>query len=149
MVGKAIYDILSNDTDVAAVVNDRIYPNIVGQTKTLPFISYQKISTLPANTKTGESLSEMYRVQVSSFAKEHDAAVELAKKVRNALDQVTGNYYPTGYAIKVTDSFFDGEIDLYDSAAVAFEVAQDYMITAKIYDEGIGAWAIETDFVVS
>lgn len=140
MVGKAIYEILKNDTDVAAVVGTKIYPNIVGQTKDLPFISYQKISTVPSNTKQTISTLDNYRFQISSFSESYDTAVDLAKKVRTALDNFGIKYYSINeYTIKISSIDYDGEIDLRDNSANAFEIAQDYMIKA-IITEGLDDW---------
>ena len=37
-IGKSIYNILANDSDVSALVGTRIFPNVAPQTTTFPFI---------------------------------------------------------------------------------------------------------------
>ena len=39
-IGKAIFNILSNDSDVLALVESRIFPNVAPQTTEFPFIIY-------------------------------------------------------------------------------------------------------------
>ena len=42
-IGKAIFNILSNDSDVLALVESRIFPNVAPQTTEFPFIIYDVI----------------------------------------------------------------------------------------------------------
>ena len=39
-IGKAIYNILSTNSDVSTLVGTRIFPNVAPQTTTFPFIIY-------------------------------------------------------------------------------------------------------------
>ena len=39
-IGKAIYNILSTNSDVSTLVGTRIFPNVAPHTTTFPFIIY-------------------------------------------------------------------------------------------------------------
>ena len=149
MVGVAIYDILKNDTDVAALVGTKIYPIQASETATVPYITYQEISNVPASSKDSVSLLDQLRIQVSSFADTQDNVFSLAKKVRIALDKVTGIYSNDTFITVVRQLDFDGEIHLYLDNAAIFEIAQDYMIWCTENEGGIGVMIIGTDFTIT
>ena len=50
-IGKAIYDILSNDSDVVDRVQNKIYPLIADVDTTFPFIVYKRTGIAPADSK--------------------------------------------------------------------------------------------------
>ncbi|WP_019539802.1 DUF3168 domain-containing protein [Proteiniphilum acetatigenes] len=54
-IGKTIYNLLSSDTDVTDVVDDKIYPLVADINTTFPFIVYRKNSYNPDYTKDGIS----------------------------------------------------------------------------------------------
>jgi len=133
MVGVAIYDILKNDTDVAALVGTKIYPMQTKESDSVPYITYQVISNVPSNTKQTASLIDRYRVQVSCFDTRHDKALLLAKRVRDVLDNhALESYTNDTHTIKISSIDFDGEIELKLDNAEVFEIAQDYDIAAYI-----------------
>ena len=141
MIGVAIYSILSNDTDVKALVTAKIYPMQVKEDDSAPYITYQAISNVPSPTKQTASKLDWYRVQVSCFATRYENAVLLAKKVRDALDNhALESYTNDTHTIKVTSIKFDGEINLGIDSANLFEVAQDYIVTAYISARTFDDW---------
>ena len=91
-IGLAIYNILSNDANVAAVVGTRIYPNVAKQTSDFPFIVYQMTGVTPTDTKDGVSPLDTNTFNVLCFAETYSGAVSLAQRARNALDRKTGTY---------------------------------------------------------
>ncbi len=133
MVGVAIYDILKNDSAVSALVGTKIYPMQAKESDSAPYITYQVISDVPANTKQTAALIDHYRIQISSFATRYDRAELLAKKAKDALDNhALESYTNDTHTIKVTSIKFDDEIPLHDDSANLFEIVQDYMVTAYI-----------------
>tara|TARA_R110002020_G_scaffold1629_3_gene7338 strand:+ start:2399 stop:2845 length:447 start_codon:yes stop_codon:yes gene_type:complete len=103
-IGYAIYDILSNDASVTGLVSTRIYPNVAKQTSAFPFLVYRTISVDPTDTKGGEikggtpdpsdgqSPLDTNTFEVLCFSETYSEAVNLAVKVRAALDRNTGTY---------------------------------------------------------
>ena len=54
IVGKAIYNILSNTTAITDIVGTKIYPEIAPQNETQPYIVYSIVSNNPVETKAEE-----------------------------------------------------------------------------------------------
>ena len=97
-IGKVIYNILSNDSNVAPLVttsgNLRIFPsryNFPTDVK-LPYITYQMFGDEPNNTKNGVSEYDYVRVQISFYHNNYADLVTLAGHIRTALDYVSGTY---------------------------------------------------------
>jgi hypothetical protein len=104
-IGIAIFNILSNDTAVSAIVgyNDgsqkyRVFPLFEPQKLPVPCITYQDITNKPNNTKSGPSTLDEYSFQINSVAETTSAgtaysiAQDLAEKVRAALDYKSGTF---------------------------------------------------------
>lgn len=122
MVGKIIYDLLSNDTDVAAIVGTKIYPMRAGQLQNLPFIVYDIISQEPSQSKTGGSKMDTYRTQVSAFSYDYDELMDLMEKIRTALDQQSD----TVGSVVVSDIVYEARNNLYDDRGNINGVALDF-----------------------
>lgn len=129
IIGKAIYDILSNDTDVAALVGDRIYPNIVDQSKVgLAAVIYKVDNTEPTNTKDGPSTLDVIRVYVWALAEGYDECHELSEKVRVALDRTSGTFA----GVVVDSIMFDSrDDDDYDADLNKHFVSNVYSIRVR------------------
>ena len=130
-IGKVIYNILSNDSNVAPLVttsgNLRIFPsryNFPTDVK-LPYITYQMFGDEPNNTKNGVSTYDYVRVQISIYHNSYADMITLAGHVRTALDYVSGTYS----GVVVDKIFYQDQNELYDDSAGSiglYGVAQDY-----------------------
>lgn len=85
-IGKSIYNILSNDSDVSSLVGTRIYPNRIAIDQMMPSIVYQVVTTSPSNTKNGVSNLDVISIQIYAFGNRYEQANELSLKIRNAMD---------------------------------------------------------------
>ena len=63
-VGKAIYNLLSNDTNVTGRVQNKIYPLIADTGTTFPFIVYRRTGIEPSDSKDRFIYSEDTYVEV-------------------------------------------------------------------------------------
>ena len=130
-IGKVIYNILSNDSNVAPLVttngNLRIFPsryNFPTDVK-LPYITYQMFADEPNNTKNGVSTYDYVRVQISIYHNSYADMVTLAGHVRTALDYVSGTYS----GVVVDKIFYQDQNELYDDSDGSiglYGIAQDY-----------------------
>tara|TARA_R100000988_G_scaffold99961_1_gene69845 strand:+ start:399 stop:818 length:420 start_codon:yes stop_codon:yes gene_type:complete len=131
-VGKAVFDILFNDSDVRSLIsesgsNPRIFPsrydfpiNVL-----LPYITYQVVSDQPNNTKNGVSTYDYVTVQISIYDLRYSSLVDLSSKVRTALDYTSGTFRE----VVVDKIFFENQNDLFDDSAGEqgfYGIAQDY-----------------------
>ena len=92
LVGKAIYEILSDDAPVGALIGNRIYPNVAMQGSEFPFAVYQVTGDSPTDIKDGVSPLDENAISVMCFSQTYEEASDIADAVRPALDRVDGTY---------------------------------------------------------
>ena len=92
-IGKAIYNILANDSDINTLVGTRIFPNVAPQTTQFPFIIYDITGVRPNDTKDGVSTLDTNDVMISCYSKTYSQASDLAKKIRIAMDRINQGDY--------------------------------------------------------
>ena len=109
-VGKAIYNILVNDSDVNALVNGRILPNVARTTTAFPFIIYQVTGQNPEQDKDGPSTLDTDSVMVSIYSGTYAEATNLSNKVRIALERTSGTFN----GVEVQSIKYDGYNDLFN-----------------------------------
>ena len=90
-IGKAIYHLLSKDSRIKEKVGSKIYPLIVEESTTFPFIIYKRTNISPNYTKGSYSVNESVTVDVVIASKDYTDTVELADYVRDALEGRRGN----------------------------------------------------------
>lgn len=92
MVGAAIYDLLSNDAGVSALVSSRIYPDIAPQNVAYPFIVYTHDGLNPSLSKDGNSNMDRVEVSLVVYAESYDTSQAIATASRAVLDWASGTY---------------------------------------------------------
>ena len=111
---KALYNILSSNSALTAVVGSRINPLRIPETSALPAIAYQVVSNRGNMTKSGPSKSDFTRMQVMIVASTYASAIEVGDLVRNAMEVETPNSF-NGVTVQVIE--YDGEVHLADDNA--------------------------------
>lgn len=91
-IGKAVYQILSNDTKVKEMVVNKIYPLIANQGTTFPFIVYKRTGIEPLTSKDKFICNEITSVDVIIASDRYDESIELAELVQDALNGKRGTY---------------------------------------------------------
>lgn len=91
-VGKAIYNILSNDAKVIDSVEHKIYPLIADTGTTFPFIVYRRTGIEPSDSKDRFIYSENTYVEVVIASDKYNESIEIADLVKDALQGKKGNY---------------------------------------------------------
>ena len=89
--GKAIYNLLSSASAVTDIVANRIYPLRVPDKTAFPCITYQTISNVPYNSKSGFT-SYQSRVQVNVFENDYNNAFILSDAIKTALADKVGTF---------------------------------------------------------
>ena len=125
--GKAIYTILTSDSDVNAIVGTRVYPQIAAQGAAFPFIVYVLQDTSPSDTKSGVSTLDEVRYDIVVASETYAEASDLTNKVRTALDRYTGTV-----AGVVIDSiqFIDLDVNN-DPGTETYLTSAEYIIRVK------------------
>ena len=125
--GKAIYSILTSDSDVSAIVGTRVYPQIAAQGAAFPFVVYVLQDTSPSDTKSGVSTLDEVRYDIVVASETYAEVSDLTNKIRTALDRYTGTV-----AGVVIDSiqFIDLDADN-DPGTETFVTSSEYIIRVK------------------
>ena len=122
IVGKAIYHLLTNATDVTDIVSTRIYPEIAQQDADLPYIVYAIANNEPTDTKPEPSKLDTAQVEVNIYSDSYTEAIDLAVAVRAALDRVKGTYN----GVNVQSIQYQNEIIDFDEPQRAYNISADY-----------------------
>jgi len=109
-IGKAIYNILSENVAVAAIVDTRIFPNVATQSESFPFIIYDVQSDSPEDTKDGVANLDITNMMVSAYSDSYSNATEIAGTIREALDRYSG----TNSGVVINTIVFEGYNDVFD-----------------------------------
>jgi hypothetical protein len=126
---KIVYNILSNASDLTALVSTRLNPLRIPQESAFPAIAYNLVSIIASPTNTSHSRTDFARVQVSSFGTTFASATEVAAQVRAAFEAASYPNIFNDYYCQAIE--FDGEVHLVeDEAGFAgiYHVAQDFII---------------------
>lgn len=85
-IGKAIYTILQTSIDI----DKKIYPLIADEGATFPFIIYKRTGLTPESTK--DNTNENVSVEINIASSNYSESIDLAIKVRKALEHKKGTY---------------------------------------------------------
>tara|TARA_R110000765_G_scaffold225396_1_gene329399 strand:- start:12070 stop:12474 length:405 start_codon:yes stop_codon:yes gene_type:complete len=87
IVGKGLYNILSNSVGVTNLVGTNIFPEIAPPDINPPYIVYSVISNTPTEVKENGNQLDTASVEIYSFETSYEKAVDLGVMVRTALDR--------------------------------------------------------------
>lgn len=90
MIGPALYPLLTGDSVIASLIGLRVYPLELPQAPTYPAVTYQVITDPREYALSGPSNLGEARVQFDCYATRYDAAIALARAVRNRLESFKG-----------------------------------------------------------
>lgn len=114
---KILSATLKSSADLAAIVEDRIYCLYIPQVAKMPCVSYQRISSRPANTLMGASGLEVIKMQIDCWARSLTEAKNAAKAIR-AVMPANG---PWG-------AHLDEEVDSFDGETKYFRIMMEFTI---------------------
>lgn len=95
--GRAVYEILSNDTDLSAIVGSRIYPEVAPEDVTTPFVVYSIQSVEPIRVKNSTSTLDVANFEVYTSSADYAEAMDINDAIRTAMERRAGNF--SGVAI--------------------------------------------------
>jgi hypothetical protein len=133
MIGDIIFGLLSVDTNVVSIVDNRIYAVQIPQLKPFPAIVFNQISNVPTNTKGADGASTMdtIRIQITCLGESYSQIELLASYVRNAIDY---RFLQTTAGSFIYNIAFLSENQAFDSASGQDGIYlkyQDYQLTIK------------------
>lgn len=93
--GKAVYQILTLDEDVAALVGDRVFPELAAQDAGTPYVTYHVRSVDPEDSKNGTSTLDVVTFEVFCVGPDYGVLMDVAEACRSAIDRQAGNFNST------------------------------------------------------
>jgi hypothetical protein len=98
MIQEDVYAILSADDALAALVGDKIYPDVPTENTALPFLVYWITDSTSNPTLTSKSSLTRYTLQVECWATKLYEVAAIQAAVDNALDYYRGNNIKGSFA---------------------------------------------------
>lgn len=124
----ALFDYLSSDPAIAAIVGTRIYPMRLAEKTLIPAISWNRVSTQRQYTYDSYEDTDAFvtaRVQINCWAYTHGEADELGGAVLAALSGYSGEM--AGELIQ--SSFTVNEFDTYEAPTKFHRRVMDFMLS--------------------
>jgi len=90
ILGKCIYNILTNDTDVSAVISTKVFPALAIEDIAYPYITYTQNSHSFSDAKCGKSTLDIIEYSIELHSETLTELNDLGIKTRNALDRYKG-----------------------------------------------------------
>ena len=89
MIGKAVYNILANDSALAALVSTNIFPEVAPAGTEAPVVVFSVESIQPEYSRSGLD-RDASTVAVLCFSKDYTDSIDILIAVRNALELKVG-----------------------------------------------------------
>ena len=89
-LGDVLYNLLSNDVDVSAIVGTNIFPFIAVEDIAYPYIVYTLGGVDPTQTKDGQSPLDTVTVNIELYTETLEELEDLGNKTRTLLDRYSG-----------------------------------------------------------
>ncbi len=124
MIGTLLYEKITGNPEIAAIIASRMYPVALPQTPTVPAVVYFFDNATSTLSYSGPSGLESATLRVDSWADNFDEAKNLAAKVKEILNGWKKNI-PAG---AVQGTFFKGEKDIFDEDKILYSTQQTYLI---------------------
>lgn len=124
----ALYEYLSADGGISALVGDRIYPNHLTEGTLIPAISWNRVSARRIYTYDAFADTDAWaqaRIQINCWAYTAEEAMEVGEAVLLALSGYDGDM--SGQL--VGSSFADNELDMYEAATKFHRRILDFLIS--------------------
>ena len=94
----AIYEHLKNDSQIAGLLDTRIYRSLAPQGSALPFITYQRITS--TNQNDIDATTERFQFDLVGSLESDDELENLKETVMDRLNRFKGNLGETGFLVK-------------------------------------------------
>lgn len=113
-VEKLVFDRLTADADLTALVGNRVYPLVIPQGSKLPCVVYHRIYSAPANQLCGYDL-EQVALQITAFALTYAEVKATALRIRAIMAPTPLN------------GEFSGDSEFYDFESKVFSNSAEFI----------------------
>lgn len=113
LIGKVIYNKLSENQTIQEVIADRIYPVIAEQTTNYPFIIYYRNSVVNTIFNKDGSVEDNVEFTVTVVSTKYNESADLANEIRKIFEkkEILNN------VIRITNSRLNGIAESYEDNA--------------------------------
>lgn len=122
MIESALFAYLSSYVGLSALVGTRVYPLVLPQTPTMPAIAYNRVSSVVERDLSGAARTRV-RMQLTCFGTTYGSAKQVARQVREALQDYSG----TMGAVRILEATVIGEMDQYEPDLSQYYIPVDVM----------------------
>lgn len=119
-----LYTFVTADTDVAALVGNRMYPVVLPQSVTLPALRYLLSDDVPGQTQEGPDGLWRPRLQFDCYATRRSQARDLARAVLARLNGYQGAM--GGSTIGALQA--QNQLEMFEETVEAFRVMVDFRV---------------------
>jgi hypothetical protein len=126
---NAVYNVLSNNASLTAVVGTNINPLRIVQGAAYPAITIRVSSVTPHPSKSGHSKTDWANVEVNVYATTYTQCVQIADLTRDAMEVETPQIFNGVYTWEIE---YLGESHTSDDNAEeygVYQIIQDYSIS--------------------
>ncbi len=106
---EAVRKRLVDDTDVRALVKQRIYPDIAPEGAVLPYVVMARVDTTHEHHMGGSAGLKHPRIQLDYFARTRSGAEDLAETCRLVLDGFNGTVTIGSESLDIRKCFLKGD----------------------------------------
>lgn len=128
LIEQAIFNHLSTDAGVAALVGTRVYPVMLPQGATLPAVTYMRVSSTRMRTFGAPRMGRVARFQFTVWATTYLSRGAIVAALIDALEGYSGTLGGVG-GVDVLAIQQEGQLDDYEPTAKVFQSACDFFIT--------------------
>jgi len=116
MIENGLFNLLSNEPTISALVSDRIYPVLIPENPTMPLITYQIVGGTSKSTLDGTGTQKL-RIQIDAWATD---AYITAATIRAAVTKFLANQVVTLSDGTFATFILISPIDFYSGGDEAF-----------------------------
>ncbi len=127
LIEEALFSRLSGHVGMAALVDDRIYPQVLPQGVIFPAVTYAKTKGERVQAMGGNPGIARVTFRVAAWSEVYADAKNVSAQVRDALERWSG----TEAGVTVLHSFLSDELDDYDADTQRHQAAVDVDIIHK------------------
>ena len=126
---NAVYNVLSNNSALTAVVGTNINPLRITQGVAYPGVTIRVTTVTPHPSKSGPSKTDWATLEIISYGTNYPQAVQIADLVRAAMEISTPSTFNGVYTWEIV---YDGETHAIDDNTEeygVYQIVQDYTIS--------------------
>ena len=124
-IDDALYELSKADSGLAALISDRVYPDLLPEGVTFPAMTFQEISLTPIYSQDGDSHLDTSRYQFDCYAVTRSGSRAVADALRSLLSGKRTSQ--SGFAIH--SAFLANALSGYETGLNAWRYTVDYMIS--------------------